>query len=451
MEKIIAQIAEKFIKKILENISSGKTLEEIEPVLLKNCKETAVKIVEEYITVLDKEILSDKEARKKCGYSVERKNDNRRIYTSIGEVNYGRTYYKKASGGYEYLTDKLLGVESRERVSIPIKQELVKQAKEVSYAKSARNVTNSEISRQTVMLSIRQSNQKPKLFKTPKAVLSLHIDADEAHITMIGGQKAIVPLISVYEGVERENRRGKCKNIFHISEYGLSSDELWEKASEEIYSRYDLSHAKIYLHGDGGAWIQRGLENFRDAQFVLDKYHKNKALMSMVAGTTGKERETFDRELRWALNNNEKELFKQLTDCLCDLMPERKEEIQKNAQYLAKYIKAIAIRKTDIEANNGGCTEPHISHILASRLSTRPMAWSSETLTHLAPILAGNDFDFEKQTKFEDLPLPLKTAEVRARRKARRGSAGLPTPDSIGHLGINGKITGIQKILKSYC
>ena len=184
---------------------------------------------------------------------------------------------------------------------------------------------------------------------------------------------------------------------------------------------------------------------------MLDQYHKNKAIMSMVAGITGKERENFDREIRRSLNNNEKELFEQLTDCLCSLMPERKEEILKNGQYLAKYIEAIAIRKTDAEANNGGCTEPHISHILASRLSTRPMAWSGETLTHLAPILAGNDFNFAKQTKPENLPLPLKTGEVRARRKAQRGSAGLPSPDSIGHLGINGKITGTQKILKFYC
>ena len=122
-----------------------------------------------------------------------------------------------------------------------------------------------------------------------------------------------------------------------------------------------------------------------------------------------------------------------------------------NGQYLAKYIETIAIRKTDVEENNGGCTEPHISHILASRLSTRPMAWSGETLTHLAPILAGNDFNFAKQTKLKDLPLPLKTAEVRARRKAQRGSAGLPSPDSIGNPGINGKITGTQKILKFYC
>ena len=42
-------------------------------------------------------------------------------------------------------------------------------------------------------------------------------------------------------------------------------------------------------------------------------------------------------------------------------------------------------------------------------------------------------------------------AEVRARSKAQRGSAGLPSPDSIGRLGINGKITGTQKILKFYC
>lgn len=46
MEKIITQIAENFIKNIIENISSGKTLEETEPYLLRSCKETAVKIAE---------------------------------------------------------------------------------------------------------------------------------------------------------------------------------------------------------------------------------------------------------------------------------------------------------------------------------------------------------------------------------------------------------------------
>ena len=97
MEKIITQISENFIKKILKNISSGKTLEEIEPDLLRSCKETAVKIVEEYIAVLDKEILLEKEGRKRCGYSVERRKDMRRIYTSIGWTYVDKVDSKKSN------------------------------------------------------------------------------------------------------------------------------------------------------------------------------------------------------------------------------------------------------------------------------------------------------------------------------------------------------------------
>ena len=48
--------------------------------------------------------------------------------------------------------------------------------------------------------------------------------------------------------------------------------------------------------------------------------------MSILAGTTSKERESFNRELICSLNHNEKELFEQLTACLCDLMPEQKKK-----------------------------------------------------------------------------------------------------------------------------
>ncbi|MGN0450769.1 MAG: recombinase family protein [Acutalibacteraceae bacterium] len=65
-------------------------------------------------------------------------------------------------------------------------------------------------------------------------------------------------------------------------------------------------------------------------KFVLDKYHKNKAIKAMTAGIENKYR--------------------------------------------------ISICKKDERANNGGCTEPHISHVLAARLSSRPLAWSETTL-----------------------------------------------------------------------
>ena len=43
--------------------------------------------------------------RKVEGYSVEICGDRRSILFSYGQVEFERTYYKKASGGYEYLAD----------------------------------------------------------------------------------------------------------------------------------------------------------------------------------------------------------------------------------------------------------------------------------------------------------------------------------------------------------
>ena len=43
--------------------------------------------------------------RKTEGYSVEICGDRRSILFSYGQVEFERTYYKKASGGYEYLAD----------------------------------------------------------------------------------------------------------------------------------------------------------------------------------------------------------------------------------------------------------------------------------------------------------------------------------------------------------
>ena len=43
--------------------------------------------------------------KKAEGYSAERRGDRRSILFSYGQVEFERTYYKKASGRYEYLAD----------------------------------------------------------------------------------------------------------------------------------------------------------------------------------------------------------------------------------------------------------------------------------------------------------------------------------------------------------
>lgn len=113
--------------------------------------------------------------------------------------------------------------------------------------------------------------------------------------------------------------------------------------------------------------------------FVLDKYHKNKAIKLMTAGLDKKGRDEFDREIRNALNNEDMEYFEQLTGSLCVQLPDRTETIVQNAGYLNRFVGGISICTKDSGANNGGCTEPHVSHVLSARLSGRPMAWSKKT------------------------------------------------------------------------
>ena len=453
MEVIITEIAEKFIKKICETLTLGKTFTEVECELLKEAKKCAAELAGTYISLVDREILAEKSGRRELGYAVERRGDERRIQSQIGEVCYNRTYFKKASGGYEYLADTVLGIESRERVSGGLSLQLANAAKDMSYGKSSAHITGGEVSRQTVMSRVRRSEAVSKL-PEKRSVCELHIDADEAHITLCGGKKSEVPLISVYEGIESHGKRNKCKNVFHISEYSKTPDDIWEQVLTEIEQRYDLRDTKIYLHGDGAKWIQKGQEWIPNTTFVLDKYHKNKAIKAMTAGMEQSDRKIFDKEIREALASEDIRFFDEMTQSLCAQLPWREEKIIESAKYLKNFIKGISICKTDYRANNGGCTEPHVSHVLSARLSSRPMAWSKKTLKRLTPVLAAGQLELHKEQTPKALPPPLRKAAVSAnkafRRGTLRGTAGLPSPDSVGNLPLYGKVTDTTKTLKLF-
>ena len=106
------------------------------------------------------------------------------------------------------------------------------------------------------------------------------------------------------------------------------------------------------------------MECLQNAEFVLDKHHKNKAIRAMTAGIENKYRNNNDKEIRDALNEENLELYEQLTDSLIMQNPDRAETISQNAAYLQRFVKGISICKKDERANNGGCAEPHTINIL---------------------------------------------------------------------------------------
>ena len=170
----------------------------------------------------------------------------------------------------------------------------------------------------------------------------------------------------------------------------------------------------------------------------------------MTAGIQNKYRNNYDKEIREALNEENLELYEQLTNSLIMQNPDRAETISQNAAYLKRFVKGISICKKDERANNGGCTEPHISHVLAARLSSRPLAWSETTLKHLAPILAAGNLTINrKSTDNEQSVSQEKPQRERARLFLGR-QKGCRVPMLSAHYKQTGEVTSLQKVLKLY-
>ena len=265
------------------------------------------------------------------------------------------------------------------------------------------------------------------------------------------GNSSYAPLISVYTGIEKQGKRGICKDVFHISEYGRGADGLWETALNEMERRYDLSDTKIYLHGDGAAWIKAGLDWLPNCTFVLDRYHVNKALQEAVSGMDAESGNEYRNSLLAALREGNEEEFQSVRKKMLTRWPDRENSIMEHTDYLLDNFQAIHIWHTDPEARNGGATEPHVSNVLSARLSSRPMAWSKDTLRRFLPILAVGSCALDpKVDDVYETPVQESRIVTKAHRKACR-RLGLPDPDLAVHLpATSGKVTPLFNALRPF-
>ena len=452
MEKIINEVTEKLNKEIKEFfIEKRVDVNAAEAYFGSRIAEAVLELLRRYYEKCDRRLLEDKAWRRQKGLSVERHGDKREVLTQLGRLEYERTYYKKVGGGYEYPVDRIAGIGAYERVSSGVGLSLVEASLEMSYGKACAYVTGKQVSRQTVMNKLRTA--MPRQEETEyRTVRELHIDADEDHVHLQTGKSTVVPLVSVYEGIEHRGKRGVCKNVFHISEYGKSPSALWEEVGEELERRYDLSNTRLYLHGDGATWIREGMDYLPNCRFVLDRYHKNKAIKQALSGIERMAGSRYEFQIRKALDEGERNKLLSVRDTLLRRYPEREKTINENINYLLTNLDAITITKRDTAALNGGCTEPHVSHVLSARLSSRPMGWSKKTLRRLAPILAAGAATFEKpQIRETDYPPVSEFLKTREKRFLPN-TIGLADPDTaVSFPACKNKVTPLFVALKPFC
>ena len=419
--QMVAQIEEKIVEKELD-------IEKCMPELVRITQATALDMYHELIEQADAEIKAAKQERRQEGLVVERKQDPRTLITSIGDLNYERTYYwNKGKGQYEYPVDRMLGIEHYERVDPGLSKGLVSCARTRSYRDSAQRKCKGSVSAQTVMNKIRKAEPVLAEREERRKVPYLHIDADEDHVALQRSKRrksTEVPLVSVYEGIEHNGKRNSCIGIFHISEYGKNPEDFWEEVLERIEQRYDLEDTRIYVHGDGANWIKKGLEWLPKSRFVLDPYHKNKYVMKVVAECNEDEVKALRAAIQQAMEDEDTVYFTKAIQYALEKHPEREEIIIEAATYLLNQMEGVSIRKQEPEACNGGASEPHISHVLSERLSSRPKGWSKETLRHFVPILANGSEVRLIREKQPELTVVQKQAVTKVKKKY---SSGIPS------------------------
>lgn len=328
---------------------------------------------------------------KRQGWSVQRGPEEKTIIGLFGPVTYRRRYYyNKETKEHLHLVDALIGIGPHQLQTPAVQARHIEYASQVSYARAARACGNL-VTRQTVGNTLKKLPVEDGLVVKEKAakrrVETLYIEADEDHVALQrqeNGKKSLqVPLIYVYEG--RRGKRGELINRFYLT--GLEeADELWLKVLDYIDEHYDLKAIKeIFISGDGAGWIRTGLSVIPNSIFVLDRFHLKKYVTAAVNKKTHPE---LFSELWQAIEDCDQERVKKAlrkAESVAET-ENRRQAVQKCRAYIRHNWDGILSYKTHKKKVFGCSAEPHVSHVLSARMSSRPMAWSTGGAGHMAQL-----------------------------------------------------------------
>ena len=434
----------KRVERKLKN-DPDKDISEFTSVMFERVMELGRDLIQESIEEKDKEIKQSEE-RLKDGWKVERTEDKKSLITLLGEIEYGRTYYYRDGDEgkeYVYLTDELFGIENHQRMEPLVVAKLIELASDTSYQKAGNKaVRNVSISDTAVMnklhnlegdiddlLEKAKNNRQEENGK--REVDVIYIEADEDHVPLQKGDKAPSKLVYIHEGHKDEEElkssdKSKLENVHYIAGKYNDTSKLWLEVADYLEETYNLETVeKIFIGGDGASWIKEGLEWIPKSKFVLDRYHLNDYITKATA-----HKEEYKSELWKALNTANKEKVRII---LSDLMMEtddekRKERIKETRSYIYSQWEGIKNLACDHDAINPSA-EGHVSHILADRLTSRPMGWCDLGMDNMSRIRA---FKFNGGTREHILDfLREQKREQRVREAAEKITAQKPTKNSL--------------------
>ena len=419
MYESIARFIRNDIKEIEKNIQrlldGSIDSAELSIDLQKRLETLGSSMISEIYELIDQEIFYSL-VRKKNWY-VEHKDEPRELVDVMGLIRFKRRGYVPKNGGKNiYLLDELLGLDGHQRITLAATSRVLEETILTSYAKGGRAASRTEsISKEavkelvhgtTVEMPGKESVQK-------KALRFLHIVADEDHVAAqfwenkgdlgkdSNGNKinTIMPkLVVVYEDIIDESPEKSKKHRYKlvgkkvfsgVYEGATENRKLWEEVEKYIYNTYDPDVLeRIYIAGDGAGWIKTGVDVIDKSRFVLDKFHIMKYIN---VATAHLENADEIKGILWECINgaHQERLKAQFIEILkVTDNPRKREEIEAAWKYFKNNWSGIEIRKAESGGVWGCCAEGQVSHVLSSRLSSRPMGWSVIGCDHMAQMRA---------------------------------------------------------------
>lgn len=325
--------------------------------------------------------------------------DRKPMLTSIGEISYRKTLYiHKKTGERTYLLDRMLGLEEKARMTEDAEAQMLEETVQTSYRKGGESASILEsISKGTVKNHLHVL-QFPKAEEAgeKKQVRYLYIDADEDHVPLQfiekkgdieldeNGRKSNtvqVKLVYVYEGIEPESPGSDRYRLIHPYYFsgvyeGADNEKLWGEVAEYIEGNYDVeSIEKIYLNADGASWIRGCRRKIDGITEVLDEYHINKYLTKMTSHLYDSADEG-KLVLKDSIREDTKAGFRKVVREIRGYAKEEDmDRIAEGERYITGNWMAAKLRMQKAKGIVGSSTEGHVSHVLADRMSSRPLGW----------------------------------------------------------------------------
>ena len=366
-------------------------------------------------------------------FEIVHANNPNTLLCCLGSFSYNRTYYKdKKTGEYVYLSDLQFGIEPRTKTLEDSKAQALEEAVESSYRKGGLRASVTESLSKASMKNLIHSLvvDMPRLeVKEKKKARILHINADEDHVAAqfwkdkgdlnknengIKSNTIMPKLVYVYEGIERESpksKRWKLVNTHYFSGLyeGERNTDLWLEVADYIDNNYDMDYLEtVYLCGDGANWIKQGLSWINKSIFVLDKFHLEKYLVKSVAHMA-EQAETMKQMIKDEFSFEDKAAINEIYRKLIDYAESdsKKEEIEQARKYIMNNWGGITIYNTRGNEITGCSAEGHVSHVLSSRMSSRPLGWSKKGADNMARLRAfawngGNIYDLLMYRKYKE-------------------------------------------------